>query len=184
VLIHHLSNEAVKAVKAKDKRPYGSTFARAWARKLWLIEKETTETGPIIRLTNTKVNNGMEDPDLVFSLNITNNARNHMIEAHYSSRTLLDFAEARNEQNLEVEKGDAMPTVREDIASYLKTAPDPRTCKQITDALNEWRSGNDQLSEEAVRVEVKRGEGLGIFEISKLEGRVKFWALKQEGEST
>ena len=193
VLIHHLSNEAVKEVKAKNKRPYGTTFSRAWARKLWLIEKESTLSGPIIRLTNTKVNNGMEDPDLVFSLNITNNARHHMIEAHYSKRSLLDFAEARNDnqnqseyesaESAKTEGGETMPTVRDEISEYLQRASHPKTCKQITDELNEWRGGDDILSEEAVRVEVKRGEQKDMFEVKHTEqinGKtLKFWGIRE-----
>ena len=196
VLIHHISNEAVKEVKARNKRPYGSTFSRAWARKLWLIEKESTLTGPIIRLTNTKVNNGIEDLDRVFTLDIINNTHSHMISARYAPASLLDFAEARNQTEAERESAmsaktesvNDMATVREEIDSFLKRTGEPKTCKQITDDLNEWRGKDEILSEEAVRVEVKRGEGKNMFEVKHTEqvngNTLKFWGIKEKGEAT
>ena len=44
------------------------------------------------------------------------------------------------------------------------------------------------MSEEAVRVEVKRGEGKNMFEVKHTEqvngNTLKFWGIKEKGEAT
>tara|TARA_B100000686_G_scaffold41381_1_gene42850 strand:- start:424 stop:1758 length:1335 start_codon:yes stop_codon:yes gene_type:complete len=182
IVIHHVSKEAVKAVRAEDKREYGSVFIRAGARLSWIIEKEQEEDEDhsLIRLTNTKINRGKPWLPRAYRVDFLNGSDGHLATATYKQIDPYDFADVREvhrvtEDRMRATKSDR--TIREFVHEVLGEAPN-LDCKQIADRVDKLRG--EDTGEEVIRTEMKRGEKRGLYTVTGQVGRSKLWSLRGE----
>tara|TARA_R100000655_G_scaffold8431_4_gene22048 strand:- start:7627 stop:8997 length:1371 start_codon:yes stop_codon:yes gene_type:complete len=185
VMIHHLSAEAAKSKRMDDKRPMGSVFSRSSARLCWLIDKVQIEDSDevFIRLWNTKINRGRIHPPQFYKVEFSNNEHGHMRSASYTPVSSMDFHEARlaaSEESAEESMPKRKhPPIRELILLVLRSRSNI-ACRDIAADVSKIRGddADNPISEEHIRVEMKRGRDSGIFEITGNEGQTNLWSLR------